>query len=133
MKFGSFALGAIAACVAVTPAASHHSHAMYDASGEIQIEGAIKEVRWANPHVWLYILVKGEDGQTKTWGFEGAAINQLQRKGWTRELLKEGDNIKISCYPMRNGGPGCLGGYVLSINGQDLPPTHERHAGREFD
>ena len=133
MKYRSFALSFFAAAIFAAPAWAHHSHAMYDAGGEIELEGTVKEVRWFNPHVWLYIDVKGADGQTKTWGFEGAAINQLQRKGWTCENFKEGDAIKISCYPLRNGGPGCLGGYVLTINGQALPPTHERHAGREFD
>lgn len=133
MKPSLFALAAFSAFVSVAPAAAHHSHAMYDASGEIQIQGAIKEVRWANPHVWLYINVANPDGTTKTWALEGAAIGQLQRKGWTGDMLKVGSNIKISCYPLRSGGPGCLGGYVLALDGQDLPATHERHPGREFD
>ena len=133
MKVSFFAFASLAAVILAAPAFAHHSHAMYDAAGEIELEGTIKEVRWFNPHVWLYIDAKGPDGQMKTWGFEGAAINQLQRKGWTAESFKAGDAIKISCYPLRNGGPGCLGGYVLTMNGQPLPPTHERHAGREFD
>ena len=133
MKPHFLALAACAALFCAGPVSAHHSHAMYDATGEIQIEGAIKEIRWANPHVWLYIDVRNTDGTTKTWAFEGAAINQLQRKGWTREMLNVGDPIKISCYPLRGGGPGCLGGYVLALKGDTLPPTHERHLGREFD
>ena len=133
MKYLAFVLAAGAALSLCGAASAHHSHAMYDATGEIELEGTIKEVRWANPHVWLYIDAAGPDGQQRTWGFEGASIAQLARKGWTFESFKAGDRIKISCYPLRNGGPGCLGGYVLTLNGQVLPPTHEKHAGREFD
>ena len=133
MKYLAFVLAAGTALSLSFAASAHHSHAMYDATGEIELEGTIKEVRWANPHVWLYIDAAGPDGQQRTWGFEGASIAQLARKGWTFESLKAGDGIKISCYPLRNGGPGCLGGYVLTLNGQALPPTHDKHAGREFD
>ena len=133
MKTAPLALAAACALLFVAPATAHHSHAMYDASGEIELEGVLTEVRWANPHVWLYLDVENEDGTTKSWAMEGAAIDQLARKGWEREMLSVGSSIKISCYQLRSGGPGCLGGYVLSLNGEELPPTHELHAGREFD
>jgi hypothetical protein len=113
-------------------ALAHHSHAMYDASGTIELQGTVTEVRWRNPHVWMYLEVE-ENGATRTWAFEGAAIAQLERKGWTQDSMKPGDAVHIACYPLRNGGPGCLGGYVLSINGEELPATHENHAGREWD
>lgn len=132
MKSSIFALAAFAA-FAAGPALAHHSHAMYDASGEIELEGTLTEVRWANPHVWIYLEVQNEDGTMRTWAMEGAAIQQLQEKGWEQGMLNVGDPIKISCYPLRSRGPGCLGGYVLSINGEDLPPTHDLHPGREFD
>lgn len=133
MKASTLALTACAALLFAAPVWAHHSHAMYDASGEIELEGVISEVRWANPHVWIYLDVEGEDGTARTWAMEGAAIDQLQRKGWTRDMLNVDSPIKISCYPLRSGGPGCLGGYVLTLNGETLPPTHDGHAGREFD
>jgi len=129
----SLALAAFAALLSAAPVWAHHSHAMYDSTAEIELEGVIKEVRWANPHVWLYLVVGNPDGTAKTWAFEGASIEQLRRKGWTLDSLSAGSPIKISCYPLRSGGPGCVGGYVLTLNGEALPPTHERHAGREFD
>jgi hypothetical protein len=133
MKPSSFALASFAALMLAAPALAHHSHAMYDATGEINISGTIKEMRWANPHVWMYIDVKAQDGTTKTWALEGAAINQLERKGWKQELLPVGATVDISCYPLRSGGPGCLGGYILKINNEVMPATHGGHAGREFD
>lgn len=133
MKTSTLTLAACAALLSAAPVWAHHSHAMYDASGEIEIEGVVSEVRWANPHVWIYVDVETEDGTAKTWAMEGAAIDQLQRKGWTRDMLYVDVPIKISCYPLRSGGPGCLGGYVLTLDGETLPATHDGHPGREFD
>jgi hypothetical protein len=132
MNYRAFVLAGLVAISVPGAAVAHHSHAMYDATGEIQLEGTIKEVRWANPHVWMYFVTL-VDGQPRTWALEGASINQLARKGWTLDSLKPGDKVKIACYPLRGGGPGCLGGYVLELNGNTLAQTHERHAGREFD
>jgi hypothetical protein len=106
---------------------------MYDPTAEIELEGAVTELRWLNPHVWLYLTVRQPDGTDKTWALEGGSTGQLERKGWAREMFKEGASIKISCYPLRSGGPGCLGGYILALDGVTLPPTHDRHPGREFD
>ena len=133
MKLMTFALAACGALIFAAPVWAHHSHAMYDATHEVQLDGVIKEVRWSNPHVWMYFVVRGPDGKTKTWALEGPGVLQLQRKGFTEEGLKAGTPITISCYPLRSGGPGCLGGYVLALNGETLPPSQERHAGREFD
>lgn len=133
MKPSSAALVALAFALSSAPVWAHHSHAMYDASGEIELEGVITEVRWANPHVWLYFEVTNEDGTTRQWAMEGAAIQQLQRKGWEEDQLNVGMPISVSCYPLRSGGPGCLGGYVLALDGAELPPTHDEHPGREFD
>ena len=133
MKASILAHCTCASILLAAPVWAHHSHAMYDASGEIELEGVISEVRWANPHVWIYLDVENEDGTVRTWAMEGAAIDQLQRKGWERDMLNVGSPINVSCYPLRSGGPGCLGGYVLTLNGETLPPTHDGHAGREFD
>lgn len=133
MSFRLFALASIAALISTATAWAHHSHAMYDANVEIELDGVLTEIRWANPHVWLYFDVENEDGTIRKWALEGAAIDQLARKGWERDMLNVGSSVKINCYPLRSRGPGCLGGYVLEIDGEELPPTHELHAGREFD
>jgi hypothetical protein len=133
MKPACVALVMCAAALVAGPAWAHHSHAMYDPTAEIELEGAVKELRWSNPHVWLYVTVRQQDGTEKIWALEGGSTGQLERKGWAREMFKPGAPIKISCYPLRSGGPGCLGGYILALDGATMPATHERHIGREFD
>jgi hypothetical protein len=133
MKLRSFALTACAALMFAAPVWAHHSHAMYDATRAIELEGTIKEMRWVNPHAWLYFVVLNPDGTTKTWAMEGPGVAGLVRKGFTKESLEPGTKVKVSCYPLRSGAGGCLGGYVLELNGEVQPATHNGHAGREFD
>ena len=44
------------------PAFSHHSHAMFDHAKQISVTGTVTEYVYRNPHVFLYIDVKGENG-----------------------------------------------------------------------
>ena len=41
----------------------HHAFSMFDQKKQVLLEGEIKEFQWANPHVWVQILVKGADGK----------------------------------------------------------------------
>ena len=80
------ALLGMAFAAAVLPIAAHHSFAAeYDASKAIRITGVISKVEWTNPHSYLYIDVKDEQGQPSTWTCEGGAPNALSRRGFTQE------------------------------------------------
>ena len=61
----------------------------------MQIQGTITEMKWTNPHGWLYIDVKDEKGKVVNWNFELASPNYLKRAGWSSTSLKEGDQILV--------------------------------------
>ncbi len=90
-----------------TPALSHHSHAMYE-SGQITLVGTVKELQWSNPHVFLYVIVQGEDGQTSNWTLEGGAPNVLVRQGWPSGNPKPGDEITVTVRPLKAGRGGLI-------------------------
>jgi hypothetical protein len=49
------------------PASSHHSHAMFDTSREVTVTGTVTGFSYRNPHVFLYLEVKGDDGNVVPW------------------------------------------------------------------
>lgn len=96
-------LGATLAA-AVLPVYAHHSFAAeYDASKAVRITGVISKVEWTNPHSYLYIDVKDEQGATITWTCEGGAPNALSRRGFSKNSIKIGDTVTIDGYGAKDG------------------------------
>ena len=69
-------------------------------------------MEWINPHSWLHIDVKNDDGTTTPWMIEGATPNTLLRRGFTRDAVKAGTEITIVGYRAKNG--------ANRANGRDL-------------
>ena len=57
---------AIVLAVVTLPAMAHHSGAMFDNQKEVTFIGAVKEFQYTNPHSWLLVDVKGQDGKVTT-------------------------------------------------------------------
>ena len=51
---------ALAAMLTASSALAHHSFAMFDQSKSVTVQGTVKDFRWANPHVFIQLLVKTE-------------------------------------------------------------------------
>ena len=96
--------------IAAAPVMAHHAFsAEFDATKPVTIRGFVTKVDWTNPHVWVYLDVKDDSGAWKNWGFEMGAPHQLQTRGWTRELLKIGDELIVNGM-MAKSGPGKMNG-----------------------
>ena len=120
--FPSLALAVL--LVAVVPAAAHHSFAAFDMTNQKTVTGAVKQVDWTNPHIWIWIDVANDKGGSDTYAFEGMSPNFLARRGWTRSTLHTGDKITVSYRPMRDGKNGGMfisgttaAGKVLTMGG----------------
>ncbi len=122
MSVRIFSFAAIAALTLAVPALAHHSHAMY-VQGEdvlIDVQGTVSEVHWINPHVWVYLDVADQQGQSTIWALEGGSVGELTRGGWTEDSIEIGDDIIVRCRATKDGTAGCLLGYVTSINGTEM-------------
>jgi hypothetical protein len=85
-------------------ARAHHSAAMFDDTKVVELHGTVKELQWANPHVWLQVLVPKE-GTTTEWSIEGGSPNSLSRQGWRSTTFRNGDQVTVRIYPMKDGTP----------------------------
>jgi hypothetical protein len=87
----------------VGPAVAHHSFtATYDGDKRIEMEGVIKEVLWRNPHSFVRLDVKGEDGAIKTWSLEWGSVTQLSKAEVKRTTFRPGDVVKVAGEPARD-------------------------------
>ena len=99
-------LCAIALAAVSAPATGHHSLAMYDTSTQVTMEGVVEQFEWRNPHSWLHIKVKDEDGTERMWTLESNSTGQLTQIGWSPDVVKPGDAVTVVLNPLRDGTRG---------------------------
>jgi hypothetical protein len=98
-------LAAVVVC-AGAPALAHHSGAMFDRTQTVELAGVIKQYQFANPHVWIEMLVPDKKGREVQWSIEGEGPAIMARMGLGPSVLKVGDKVKIRAHPLRDGRPG---------------------------
>ncbi len=115
----SAALLALALAMAA-PVAAHHSAAMFDDEKVVELKGTVKELQWANPHIWLQIVVD-EKGRKTEWSLEGGSPNSLSRQGWRATTFKPGDVVTVRFNPMKDGTPaGAFVGAKFDADGRTI-------------
>ena len=98
-----------AAVLAAAPVAAHHGAGVFEPEKKVTVQGTVTDFQFVNPHVLVYMTVKGGDGKEVQWGGELTSPNRLARDAravkWHKEILKPGDRITITGHPARNGAP----------------------------
>ena len=107
-------VGAAILCAAWLGASAlaHHSHGNYDLTTWTVMEGTVRQVVFIVPHSIVYLDVKGE-----TWALEATNPQGIFLRGVKKEDVKVGDTIKVRCHLLRDGGKGCLLGFVTPMHG----------------
>ncbi len=112
LKVTGLLTGAMALAV-VSPVLSHHSHAMFDHSKEISVTGTVTEFAFRNPHVLLYLEIKGENGEPMKYEIEMSNISNTISRGIRPATFKPGDVVNAKVHPLKDGRPG--GNYVTIV------------------
>ena len=117
-----FAVSAAAGLLlAVAPMMAHHSFAAeFDGQKPVDLVGTVTKVDWVNPHSWVYIDVKGEDGTVANWGLETGPPNVLYRMGWRKDTLKPGDSIKVRGFMAKDGSHTVAAREITTPDGRKL-------------
>jgi uncharacterized protein DUF6152 len=103
------------------PVWAHHAFAAeFDASKPIKFKGTVTKMEWINPHAWIHIDVKGEDGKVTPWMIEAAAPNALLRRGWTKNSLPPGVEILVEGYQAKDGANRANGSIITFTDGKKL-------------
>jgi hypothetical protein len=114
-----FSAGAL--LLAVAPARAHHAFAAeFDADKPVKFKGTVTKMEWINPHAWIHIDVKGEDGKVTNWMIEAAAPNALLRRGFTKESLLAGTEIIVEGFQAKDGSNRANGSVITFTDGRKL-------------
>ena len=99
--------------LAGAPVWAHHAFAAeFDAKKPVKLRGTVTKMEWINPHAWIHVDVKKEDGTVDEWMVEAGTPNTLLRRGFTRDSLKPGTEIVVDGYQSKDGS--------LRANGRDV-------------
>jgi hypothetical protein len=112
-------VAAVGLVLAAVPVLAHHAFAAeFDQNKPIKVQGAVTKWELTNPHSWIYMDVKGEDGKMTTWMIEGASPNNLYRLGLTKESLPAGSEITVEGYQAKDGSTRAVGRNITFANGK---------------
>lgn len=102
---------------------AHHGTTSFDTSKKLTMAGTVTEWFWANPHCFLKFDVKGDNGEVVHWIAETSNPADMTNVGWSKQILKPGDEVMVTIEPVKNGRPA---GRVLEVmlpNGKTLYAT----------
>jgi hypothetical protein len=129
------AIGAVLVVTLAQAVSAHHSFAAeFDAAKPVTLQGAVTKLEWANPHIWVYLDVKDQQGNIQPWQCEGGPPNTLTRNGWSGNSLKVGDQVTINGVLAKDGSKTCNARTVklpdgrsvfASSSGGDYPPKQQ--------
>ena len=124
---GAGIAAAIVAAAAPLALAHHSLTVEFDITRTVTMTGTITEMKWTNPHAWLYIDVKDEKGAVRNWAVEFASPNSLYRRGWRQTDLPPRSTVTVTGYPSRDNS--------LTISSTDvkLPDGRTLFAGTPAD
>ena len=114
---------AVACTVVVTGSAwAHHNMAaLFDFNQRFTRTGTLTKLDWRNPHIYLYVEAKSDQGLVETWAFEGPTprffrIRDDVGKGDFENAI--GETVTVEASRARNGSLSGLIRMVILPDGQ---------------
>ena len=104
------------------PVWAHHALASeFDTTKKVHITGAVTKVELVNPHAWIYVDAKDENGEVAHWSFEaGGSPSVLIRRGFTKTSVPIGAQVVVDGYRAKDGSTRASGSNLTFADGRKL-------------
>jgi hypothetical protein len=104
---------------------AHHSfQAEYDQGKPLTLVGKLTRVLIENPHGWIYLDAKNEQGKVANWALELPSVNLVARSGFDRALyqtlLATGEAVTVTAYAARDGSKHAWAGGLTRADGRTV-------------
>src|SRR5258706_3933919 len=81
------------------PLFAHHGGASYDTAKTVTVKGTVTEDVWSNPHGFVKLDGKDDNGNTVHWIVEGQNTVSMMAIRWTEDTFNPGDEDGIDAMP----------------------------------
>jgi hypothetical protein len=88
-----------------TALAHHNMSALFDFNQRFTRTGTLTKLDWRNPHTYLSVEAKNDQGQAETWSFEGPAPNVFRNLNAAKSDFENatGKTVKVEASRARDG------------------------------
>jgi len=103
------------------PAWAHHAFAAeFDAKRPVHLTGTVTKVELINPHAWIHVDAKNDDGTVTSWMVEAGSPNVLLRRGFTKQSVAPGTPVVVDGYQSKDGSNRANGRDITLPSGEKL-------------
>jgi len=123
----SLVLTTLAAALVIGAASlgAHHSfQAEYDQTKPLKLTGKITRVLVENPHGWIYLDAKNDEGRVVNWALELPGPAVVARNGFDRSIyeamMSSGEEVTVTAYAAKDGSKHAWAGGLTRADGRTV-------------
>jgi hypothetical protein len=125
-------LSATLLATTVNHASAHHAFAAeFDGNKPVKLQGVVTDLKWTNPHSWLFLDVSNADGSVTAWAVEFGGPYALLQKGMRKTDFPAGTPVVVEGFLARNGKPVANASSVKLADGRDFYTAAEDSPGAD--
>src|SRR5579859_403520 len=120
-KISGLAIAAVGILISTVELPAHHAFtAEFDTKKPVKLRGTIAKIEMVNPHSWIYIDVKNDDGSTSQWMLEAGSPNVLVRRGFSKAAIPKGTEVIFEGFQAKDGSNRANGRDITFPDGKKL-------------
>ncbi len=120
-RITGFVAAAAGILISTLPLPAHHAFtAEFDSKKPVKLRGTIAKIEMVNPHSWIYIDVKNDDGTTSQWMLEAGSPNVLVRRGFSKSAIPKGTEVIFEGFQAKDGSNRANGRDITFPDGKKL-------------